>query len=88
MKKRSGVKRALEIIPSSELESLSTGALLARLKRLRWCFEDSGSADDLTAEELESVKHMILFKSDKTWKQAYKEIKSILDCREHKQNMG
>lgn len=87
MKKRSGVKRALQIIPTSELEGLPTGALLARLKRLRWCLE-SPELTDLTLGELESVKYMILFKSEETWKQAYTDVKSILDVRENKPNMG
>ena len=83
MKKRSGVRRAVDIIARSELESLLTGALLARLKRLRWCMETPDAANDLTIEELKSVQDKILFKSDPRWKQAYGDLKSILDTREH-----
>ena len=82
MKKKMGIERALEVVPVSELESLSTKALLARLKRLQWC-EESLGLSDMTAEETETVSHMILFKSDKRWQDAYREIKAILATREH-----
>jgi len=87
MKKRSGIKRALEVIPTEELSHLSTGSLLARLKRLRWCYEKPEDANDLTLEEITSVQDKILFKSDERWKQAYADVKLILDTREHKSNM-
>lgn len=87
MKKRAGIKKALDIVPSTELSTLSTGALLARLKRLRWCLESPESASDFTSKELESVQDKLLFKSDERWKQAYADVKSILATREHKSNM-
>lgn len=88
MKKRTGIKKALDIIPASELSQLSTGALLARLKRLRWCLEKPEDASDLTKDEIESIKEKILFKSDERWKQAYVDLKSVLNSREHKSNMS
>lgn len=87
MKKGTGIKRALDVIPSSELSQLPTGALLARLKRLRRCFERFEDVDDLTSDELESVQDKILCKSDERWKAAYDDLKIILDGREHKRNM-
>ena len=39
MKKGHGLKRALPALSREQLEALPTGALLARLKRPRWCEE-------------------------------------------------
>lgn len=88
MKKRTGIKRAVDVISLPELSQLPTGALLARLKRLSWCLEQPEDAADYAPDELEGVQDKILFKSDKRWKQAYKDVKSILDTREHKHNMA
>ena len=82
MKKKSGLKRALPIIPIEALETMNTRALIARLKRLRFC-KDSSVVSDLTEEEISTVSDKILFKSDLAWKRAYKELKSVLDSREH-----
>ena len=84
MKKRHGTDRALEVIPAGELSGMSTGAVLARLKRLRWCYETPEAANDLTEEERQSVAHKILFKSDPRWQVAYQDVKVILATREHK----
>jgi len=65
-----------------ELEQMTTGALLARLKRLRWC-EDDQEWSDLTEEEVSSVSQLILFKSEDTWKTAFSEVKEVLSRREH-----
>ena len=83
MKKKSGIKRALDEIPLSELEAWSTGKLIARLKRLRCCYEDITAANDYDPEELSVVEDKILFKTDPRWKQAYNEVKTILATREH-----
>ena len=68
-----------------ELQTLPTGALLARLKRLRWC-EEARADSDLTDEEVASVAGMILFKEDPVWRQAYADLKQILADREHLEN--
>ncbi len=83
MKKQIGIKKALDKIPLQELEDWSTYALLARLKRLRWCYEKPEDANDYTKEELDSVKEKLLFKSDPRWQQAYHDVKGLLDTREH-----
>lgn len=80
-----GLKRAMDVIPRSELQDLPTGALLARLKRLRWC-EDTSDWSDLSKEEIASVDGQILFKSDPRWHQAYADLKAILQSREHLSN--
>ena len=82
MKKRHGVKRALEPLAREHLQQLPTGALLARLARLRWC-EESRGGSDLTDEELQSVGDKILFKNSDLWREAYRDLKSILETREH-----
>jgi len=65
-----------------ELETLPTGALLARLKRLRWC-EESRADSDLSDEEVASVAGSILFKEDAAWRAAYTDLKQVLVGREH-----
>jgi len=85
MKKGHGLKRALPWIERSELEDLPTGALLARLKRLRWC-EESHDRSDMSDEEVASAAGMILFKEDDAWRSAYADVKEILAGREHREN--
>lgn len=82
MKKGHGLARALPHISLEELSEMPTGALLARLKRLRWC-EDGQEWSDLTGEEVSSASHLILFKSEDAWKKAYSEVKEVLSRREH-----
>lgn len=82
MKKGRGLQRALSPLPRKELESMPTGALLARLKRLRWC-EDSPEMSDLSTDERATAAHLILFKTDPAWRQAYADLKDVLAGREH-----
>lgn len=65
-----------------ELSALRTKALLARLKRLRFCVE-SPAHSDLSEAEIESVGNLILFKSDPAWATAYRDLKEVLDGRKH-----
>ena len=83
MKKNVGLAKALDIIPVEDLQTWETRRLLARLKRLRWCYEEVAAADDYSASEIAEVQHKILFKTDPRWKQAYKELKAILGEREN-----
>lgn len=82
MKKRRGLDRAVAPLQRSELEALPTRALLARLRRLRWC-EECPTGSDLTEEEVASAAHLILFKSDEAWRTAYSDLKDVLARREH-----
>ena len=82
MKKKSGLKRVVPIMTVAELEALNTKALLARLQRLRYC-EESQQYSDLSDGEVASVDDQILFKSDPAWSTAYKDLKQVLDHREH-----
>lgn len=82
MKKGHGIARALPVILRGDLEKLPTGSLLARLKRLRWC-EENSSVSDLTREEIHSVSDRILFKSDVAWHLAYNDLKEVLAGREN-----
>ena len=83
MKKRSGIDRAVAPVPKAALEAMPTGALLARLQRLRWC-EESAETSDLTDAERGSVSGSILFKSDPAWRAAYDDLKRVLAGREHR----
>ncbi len=85
MKRGHGAARAVPPLARQELEVLSTGALLARLKRLRWCEESRGESD-LSDEEVASVAGLILFKEDVDWRTAYAELKQVLASREHVEN--
>ncbi len=85
MKKGHGLKRALPNIERSQLDELPTGALLARLKRLRWC-EESRECSDMSDEEVSSASGMILFKDDHAWRSAYADVKDVLAGREHREN--
>lgn len=82
MKKGHGLERAVAPMGRDELAKLPTGALLARLKRLRWC-EDTPDHSDLLPEEIESAVGMILFKTDPAWRSAYGDVKDVLAGREH-----
>ena len=83
MKKKFGINKALDEISLTELESWPTRRLLARLKRLRWCYEEVSAAEDYYPHELAAVEDKILFKSDPRWKQAYSDVKTVLSGREH-----
>ena len=82
MKKGFGLKRALQPIEPEQLETMPTKALLARLKRLRWC-EESRECSDLSDEEVASAAHLIVFKADPAWNSAYADIRKVLDARDH-----
>lgn len=68
-----------------DLEALPTGALLARMKRLRWC-EESRRSSDLSQDEVASAAHLILFKDDAVWRLAHADLKAVLAEREHVEN--
>jgi len=68
-------------ITLEKLETWPTKRLLGRLNALRK-FEESLEASDMTLNE-HQPKLGILFKSDSRWSNAYKDLKSILDNREH-----
>jgi len=85
MKRGHGLARAVPRMKRQELDVLPTGALLARLKRLRWC-EDSRANSDLSDEEVASVASSILFKEDAAWQAAYADLKVVLASREHLEN--
>lgn len=82
MKKRHGVNRALEPVSREALEALPTGALLARLERLRWC-EESFAASDMSDEEYAGIAGKVVLKDTDTWRQAFADVKAVLDRREH-----
>ena len=82
MKKRRGIARAVEPLPPAELEKLPTRALMARLMHLRWC-EDSADRSDLSDDEIHSLHGNIIFKNTTLWRDAYNDVKKILDKREH-----
>ena len=60
---------------------MHTGSLLTRLQQLRLC-EESLEDSDMYPEE---VRHdMIVFKRTEEWICAYRDVKSVLENREHR----
>lgn len=85
MKKKHGPGRAVVPLSPQELDAMPTGALLARLKRLQWC-EEAKDQSDLSDEELATASHLIVFKSEPSWRSALADLKSVLAKREHVTN--
>lgn len=65
-----------------ELEAMHTGTLMSRSRTLLKCAETS----TLTIQDKASLFTPILFKDTVVWKNAYQELKSVLDQREHLPN--
>ncbi len=74
-------RRPVDIVDPGVLAGWPTKRLLGRLNALR-VLEESPRVSDMTAEQA-AVGAAILFKSDPHWSLAYRELKSILDQREH-----
>lgn len=76
--------RTVEPIAFEELQTLRTGSLLTRLKRLR-ALQESFEVSDWLPEERDAVEAawLIAFKETAVWKDAWSDIKRILDNREH-----
>ncbi|MBL4863406.1 MAG: hypothetical protein JKY63_00680 [Rhodobiaceae bacterium] len=72
----------MNIVDADELNGLPTKALLARLKRLRWC-EENRAISDLSDAEVRSLEGKIVFKDTEIWRAAYRDIKAVLATREH-----
>ena len=71
----------IKIIDLLELEAMHTGSLMSRRRALLSC-EFSYELSDKGAEHRAEAGY-IKFKQDEDWKQAYSELKSVLDEREH-----
>ena len=82
MKNKRGLGKTVIPLSRQELEALPSGALLARLRRLREC-EEARENSDLDELELGSASHLILFKADPAWRSAYAQLKEVLAKREH-----
>lgn len=85
MKKGHGLERALQLVARDDLAGMATGALLARLKRLRWC-EESRECSDLSDEEMAAAANLIVFKADPAWRAAYADVRDVLSARGHVTN--
>ena len=74
-------RKRVTVIALEELSSWPTKRLLGRLDALRRLHENQRSSD-FDQAEIEGTDD-ILFKSDPRWKDAYADLKSLLDNREH-----
>jgi hypothetical protein len=81
MKKRSGINRVVAHATITDLQKMSTKALLARLAHLRMC-EESLAVSDLLPSEAQSVNG-ILFKATPEWSEAFAQVREELGNREH-----
>ena len=75
----------VKIIEATELESMHTGSLMTRRKKLLAC-EESFEVSDRYGIENEPIPEetgYIEFKNSTEWKKAYKELKSVLSMREN-----
>ena len=75
----------VKIVTKTELEKMHAGALTARRHRLLECeesFEDSDRYGYEPAPDT-SVTGLIEFKDSDVWKEAYREMKEVLETREH-----
>lgn len=63
----------------AELQAMHTGTLMNRRQALLKCPETS----TLTARDKASLLLPIRFKDTAVWQNAYRELKSVLDTREH-----
>lgn len=63
----------------AELEAMHTGSLMSRRKALLSCSETAGAAHQPESPASQSIE----FKDSDGWRRAYRELKSVLDKREH-----
>lgn len=63
----------------AELEAMHTGSLMSRRKALLKCDESF----ELSDQSKPSITDKIEFKNTVEWKQAYQDLKSVLDSREN-----
>lgn len=66
----------------AELQAMHTGTLMSRRQALLKCPETS----TLTLQDKTSLFTPIRFKDTTVWQNAYRELKSVLDSREHLPN--
>ena len=73
------------ICDPSALEGMHTGSLLSRLELLQRCEESFNQSDWVDMEEAPdpSQTGFIEFKNTPEWATAYRDLKKILDTREH-----
>lgn len=87
-KKKHNVKKMpsrVLICDRSKLERMHTGSLLARLRKLQQCEESLQQSDRDSIEDapnLARTEH-IEFKETSEWAEAYRDLKEILNNREH-----
>jgi len=71
----------VKIISPKELENMHTGSLMSRRKALLTCEESLDVSDRDKNYQVETG--YIEFKQSSEWKQAYRELKAVLDGREN-----
>jgi len=76
--------RTVTPLTDEELQRMHTGTLLRRLSDLR-SLPESFEKSDWCQEEFDAVvaAEFIAFKDTAIWKQAYSDLKTLLDSREH-----
>ena len=78
-----GKRKPVPELDISELASWPTKRLLGRLNSLRK-LEENPESSDMDESEIEAMRsNGISFKCDPNWRDAYTELKTVLDAREH-----
>ena len=66
----------------ADLEAMHTGSLMSRRKALLKCEESFELSDQIEPSNSDKIE----FKNTTEWKQAYQDLKSVLDTRENLPN--
>lgn len=75
--------RPLPILDRAALESMPTGSLLSRLRRLLACEESLAASDRLDQDRQPAPAGTIEFKQTAEWAKAHHDLKEVLALREH-----
>lgn len=75
--------RTLPILDRTALESMPTGSLLSRLRKLLACEESLAASDQLDQGLQQAPAGTIEFKDSAEWAKAHRDLKEILALREH-----
>lgn len=71
------------ILDRTALESMPTGSLLSRLRRLLACEESLAASDQLDQGLQQVTAGTIEFKKSTEWAKAHRDLKEVLALREH-----
>lgn len=77
------MNRTLSILDRTALESMPTGSLLSRLRKLLACEESREASDRPDDTGQQAPRGVIEFKQTAEWIEAHRDLKAVLAHREH-----